>query len=70
MHAYGVYLWLSQVPWQKPTQYWEATILQLKNKVQKIINKNKAKWIPNKVLLYSTGKSAQCYVAAWMGAEL
>ena len=27
------------------------------------------KWITNKDLLYSTGKSAQCYVAAWMGGE-
>ena len=27
------------------------------------------KWIINKVLLYSTGNSIQCYVAAWMGAE-
>ena len=27
------------------------------------------KWITNKDLLYSTGNSAQCYVAAWMGAE-
>ena len=26
------------------------------------------KWI-NKDLLYSTGNSAQCYVAAWMGEE-
>ena len=26
------------------------------------------KWI-NKDLLYSTGNSAQCYVAAWMGGE-
>ena len=25
------------------------------------------KWIINKDLLYSTGSSAQCYVAAWMG---
>jgi len=25
------------------------------------------KWITNKTLLYSTGNSAQCYVAAWMG---
>ena len=24
------------------------------------------KWITNKDLLYSTGKSPQCYVAAWM----
>ena len=24
------------------------------------------KWITSKVLLYSTGDSAQCYVAAWM----
>ena len=24
------------------------------------------KWITNKDLLYSTGKFAQCYVAAWM----
>ena len=27
------------------------------------------KWITNKDLLYSTGNSAQCYVAAWMGRE-
>ena len=28
------------------------------------------KWITNKDLLYSTGYSAQCYVAAWMGGSL
>jgi len=28
------------------------------------------KWIPNKDLLYSTGNSAQCSVAAWVGGEL
>ena len=28
------------------------------------------RWITNKDLLYSTGNSAQCYMAAWMGAEL
>ena len=32
------------------------------------------KWITNKVLLYSTGNSVQCYPAVWMegefGAEL
>ena len=27
------------------------------------------KWITNKDLLHSTGDSAQCYVAAWMGGE-
>ena len=27
------------------------------------------KWITNKVLLSSTGNSAQCYVAAWIGGE-
>ena len=27
------------------------------------------KWITNKDLLYSTGNSAQCYVAVWMGRE-
>ena len=26
-------------------------------------------WMANKDLLYSTGNSAQCYVAAWMGEE-
>ena len=26
------------------------------------------KWVTNKDLLYSTWNSAQCYVAAWMGA--
>ena len=28
------------------------------------------KWITNKDLLHSTGNSAQCHVAAWMGREL
>ena len=27
------------------------------------------KWITSKVVLYSTGNSAQCYVAAWMRGE-
>ena len=27
------------------------------------------KWITNRDLLYSTWKSVQCYVAAWMGRE-
>ena len=27
------------------------------------------KWITNKVLLYSTKNSAQCYMAAWMGEK-
>ena len=27
------------------------------------------KWITNNILLYSTGNSAQCHVAAWMGGE-
>ena len=27
------------------------------------------KWITNKDLLYRTGNSVQCYVAAWMGGE-
>ena len=27
------------------------------------------KWITNKDLLYNTGNSAQCYVAAWMAGE-
>ena len=27
------------------------------------------KWITDKDLLYNTGNSAQCYVAAWMGEE-
>ena len=27
------------------------------------------KWITNKDLLYSTGNSAQCYVAGWMVGE-
>ena len=27
------------------------------------------KWITNKDLLKSTGNSAQCHVAAWMGGE-
>ena len=27
------------------------------------------KWVTKKDLLYSTGNSAQCYMAAWMGGE-
>ena len=27
------------------------------------------KWINNKILVYNTGNSAQCDVAAWMGGE-
>ena len=27
------------------------------------------RWITNKVLLYSTENSSQCYVEAWMGGE-
>ena len=27
------------------------------------------KWITNKILLYRTWNSVQCYVAAWMGGE-
>ena len=27
------------------------------------------KWITNKVLQYSIGNSAQCYVATWMGGK-
>ena len=27
------------------------------------------KWITKKDFLYSTGNSAQCYVAGWMGGE-
>ena len=29
-----------------------------------------SKWVTNKDLLYSTGKSAQCHVTAWMGGKL
>ena len=29
-----------------------------------------SKWITNKDLLYSTGNSAQCYEATWMGEGL
>ena len=28
------------------------------------------RWITNKELLYSTGNSAQCYMAVWMGGEV
>ena len=27
------------------------------------------KWVTNKDLLYRSGKSAQCYVVAWIGRE-
>ena len=29
-----------------------------------------SKWITNKDLQHSTGNSAQCYVAAWIGGEV
>ena len=28
------------------------------------------KWVTNKELLYSTGNSAQCFEAVWMGGSL
>ena len=28
------------------------------------------KWITNRDLLWSTGNSAECYVAAWIGGSL
>jgi len=34
-----------------------------------ILGISELKWITNKDLLYSTGNSVQCYVAAWMGGE-
>ena len=33
------------------------------------VYKKELKWKTNRVLLYGTGNSAQCYVAAWMGEE-
>ena len=35
----------------------------------KLKNSYHLKWITSKDLLYSTGNSAQCYMAAWMGRE-
>ena len=35
---------------------WTCTLLYLK-------------WITNKILLYSTKSSAQCFMVAWMGGE-
>ena len=36
-----------------------------------IVKGNSAEWIANKDLVYiSTGNSAQCYMAVWMGGEL
>ena len=36
---------------------------------QALVSKKANMWRANKDLLYSTGDSAQCYVAAWMGGE-
>ena len=33
------------------------------------VTREDLKWMTNKVLLYSTGNSAQCYMAAWMKGE-
>ena len=37
---------------------------------QALVSKKANMWRAVKVLLFSTGDSAQCYVAAWMGGEL
>ena len=34
-----------------------------------LIYTSSLKWITNKVLLYSTGNLAKCYVLTWMGEE-
>ena len=47
------------------------TLLYLKwiTKTTTTTTTTKNKMDNNKALLYSTGNSAQCYVAAWMGGE-
>ena len=45
------------------------TLLYLKWVTKKKNNNKKNKMDNNKALLYSTGNSVQCYVAAWTGGE-
>ena len=45
---------------------WEGTVREFGRDMYTLLY---LKWITNKDLLYSTGNSAQCYVAAWMGGE-
>ena len=40
------------------------------NIVKQLSVNKKVKWIINKDLVYGTGNSAQCFVAAWMGGSL
>ena len=47
--------------------FWGEGIVRELGKV--IYTLLRSKWIINKDLLYSTGNSAQCYMAAWMGGE-
>ena len=45
---------------------WEGTVTELGVDLYTLLY---LKWITNKVLLYSTGISAQCYRSIWVGAE-
>ena len=48
---------------------WNVRLTVLKAIKMMLITLLYLKWITNKDWLYSTGNSAQCYVAAWMGWE-
>ena len=45
---------------------WEGTIRELGMDMYTLLHLT---WITNEDLLHSTGNSAQCYVAAWVGGE-
>ena len=49
--------------------YTHGRFKSMHGKTNTILRKIKINWITNQDLLYSTGNSAQCYVAAFMGGE-
>ena len=75
-------IWALVFPCRPLSQYWPSPILssplafslstKTHSSLSLLINVYTLlyfKWITNKVLLYSTGNSAKCYVAAWTGGE-
>ena len=81
---HGFHPWIRKIPWKRKWQP-IPVFLPEKSDGQRslagyspwdskrvghdLVNKQYLKWLANKDLLYSTGDSAQCHVAAWMGGK-
>ena len=52
--------------WQQGYKWWEGIVREFGMDMRTLLY---LKWITNKDLLYRTGNSVHCYVAAWMGGE-